>query len=159
MPEPLDQQALAKMADDNLSRVVAGQEPVRGTIDVYEAIARALKYNLDQRVELMQQAVKLRELNLASYQGLPNIVAGSGYAGRDNTLASSSESILTGRQSLEPSTSSERNNVVADITLSWNILDFGLSYVRAQQAADQVLIQQEARRRALNRIVEDVRTS
>ncbi|MGL4496413.1 MAG: TolC family protein, partial [Beijerinckiaceae bacterium] len=157
--EPLDQQALAKMADDNLSRVVAGQEPVRGTIDVYEAIARALKYNLDQRVELMQQAVKLRELNLASYQGLPNIVAGSGYAGRDNTLASSSESILTGRQSLEPSTSSERNNVVADITLSWNILDFGLSYVRAQQAADQVLIQQEARRRALNRIVEDVRTS
>ncbi|MGL4325740.1 MAG: TolC family protein [Beijerinckiaceae bacterium] len=159
VPEPLDQATLAAKADDNLARVVSAQEPVRNSIDVYEAIARALKYNLDQRVELMQQAVRVRELNLANYQGLPNLVAGSGYAGRDNTLASSSESIITGRQSLEPSTSSERNNIVADITLSWNILDFGLSYVRAKQAADQVLIQQEARRRALNRIVEDVRTA
>lgn len=159
VPEPLDQASLVANADHNLARVISEQEPVSRSINVYEAIARALKYNLDQRVELMQQAVKVQELNLANHQGLPNIVAGSGYAGRDNVLASSSESILTGRQSLEPSTSSERNNVVGDITLSWNILDFGLSYVRARQAADQVLIQQEARRRALNRIVEDVRTA
>jgi outer membrane protein TolC len=47
----------------------------------------------------------------------------------------------------------------SDITLSWNVLDFGLSYVRAQQAADKVLIQREERRKALNRIVEDVRTA
>lgn len=159
VPEPLNQATLAKAADDNLSRVVGHQEPVTRSIDVYEAIARALKYNLDQRVELMQQAVKVEELNLANYQGLPNIVAGSGYAGRDNTLASSSESLLTGRQSLEPSRSTERSSVIGDITMSWNVLDFGLSYVRARQAADQVLIQQEARRRALNRIVEDVRTA
>jgi outer membrane protein TolC len=150
---------MARMADDTMSRVTAQQEPVRQSIDVYEAIARALKYNLDQRVELMQQAVRSQELNLANYQGLPGLVAGSSFSGRDNVLASSSQSILTGRQSLEPSTSSDRSSAIGDVALSWNILDFGLSYVRARQAADQVLIQQEARRRALNRIVEDVRTA
>lgn len=158
-PEPLETASLERMADDNLSRVVANQEPVRTVIDVNTAIAYALKYNLDQRVELMQQAVKSSELNLASYQGLPNLVAGSAFSGRDNYSASSSVSVRTGVQSLVPSYSTDRLGVVNDLTLSWNILDFGLSYVRSRQAADQVLIQEEARRRALNRIVEDVRTA
>jgi outer membrane protein TolC len=158
-PKPLDDGALTKIAADNMSRVVSAQEPVSGSIDVYEAIARALKYNLDQRVELMQEAVNLQELKLAGYQGLPNLVANSGYTGRNNVDASSSFSVLSGQESLEPSTSSDKNVLDADITLSWNILDFGLSYVRAQQAADKVLMQREARRKALNRIVEDVRTA
>ncbi len=158
-PRPIETTALAAIANDRLARVTAGQEPVSGSIDVFEAIARALKYNLDQRVELMQEAVKLGELKIANQQGLPAIVASSGYAGRDNVLGSSSQSILTGRQSLEPSTSASRENVLSDLAFSWNILDFGLSYVRSKQAADQVLIQQEARRKALNRIVEDVRTA
>jgi outer membrane protein TolC len=158
-PEPLEQSDLAKIADSNMSRVVSAQEPVSGSIDVYEAIARALKYNLDQRVELMQEAVNVQELNLAGYQGLPNLVANSNYTGRNNLLASSSFSVLSGQQSLEPSTSSDKNILESDITLSWNVLDFGLSYVRAKQTADKVLIQREARRKALNRIVEDVRTA
>jgi outer membrane protein TolC len=159
IPEPIDQNALAKIADSNMSRVVSAQEPVSGPIDVHEAIARALKYNLDQRVELMQEAVNLQELNLAGYQGLPNLVLNSGYAGRNNVLASSSFSVLSGQESLEPSTSSDKNILDTDLTLSWNVLDFGLSYVRASQAADKVLAQREARRKALNRIVEDVRTA
>ncbi|MFP3542074.1 TolC family protein [Rhizobium sp. SIMBA_035] len=158
-PEPLDQNALARIADTNMARVVSAQEPVSRPIDVYEAIARALKYNLDQRVELMQEAVNLRELTLAGYQGLPNLVVNSGYTGRSNVLASSSFSVLSGQQSLEPSTSSDKNILDSDITLSWNVLDFGLSYVRAKQAAEKVLMQREARRKALNRIVEDVRTA
>jgi outer membrane protein TolC len=39
------------------------------------------------------------------------------------------------------------------------VLDFGLAYVRAQQAADQRLISAESRRKVVNRILEDVRTS
>jgi hypothetical protein len=158
-PIPIDQKELGGIADDSMSRVASEQEPIHGAIDVNEAIARALKYNLDQRVELMQEAVNLQELKLATYQGLPNVVVNSGYTGRDNVLASSSYSVLSGQQSLEPSTSSDKNSLEADITLSWNVLDFGLSYVRAHQAADKVLIQREARRKALNRIVEDVRTA
>ena len=158
-PEPVGVDALAVRVGGVVDRAFAAQEPIGGAIDIYEAIARALKYNLDHRVEIMQQAVRSQELRLAHHQGLPALVAGGGYAGRDNTLASASESIVTGRQSLEPSTSSERSNTLGDITLSWNVLDFGLSYVRARQAADQVLIQGELRRKALNRIVEEVRAA
>jgi outer membrane protein TolC len=39
------------------------------------------------------------------------------------------------------------------------VLDFGLSYVRAQQKSNEVLISQERRRKVANRIIEDVRTS
>jgi outer membrane protein TolC len=47
----------------------------------------------------------------------------------------------------------------SDLTFSWNILDFGLSYVRAQQLADEALIAAETRRRVANRVIEDVRTA
>jgi outer membrane protein TolC len=158
-PEPLTQAQNDAFARTSLLQATAANEPVTRPIDFHEAVARALKYNLDQRVELVQQALRGRELELSTYQGLPSLVASSGYMGRDVPLATSSESILTHRQSLEPSFSSDRNSVSAELALSWNVLDFGLSYVRAKQAADQVMIQSEMRRKVLNRLVEDVRTA
>lgn len=158
-PEPLSQAELGAYAVDKLRRVGSDQPLPSRRIDLYEAFARALKYNLDQRVELMQTAVRARELTFASYSMLPNFVANSGYAGRDNYNASSSISVLTQRQSLEPSYSQDKNFVASDLTLSWNILDFGLSYVRARQASDAVLIAEECRRRVVSRIIEDVRTA
>lgn len=158
-PKPLDSAALRAYADVSLSRVTAGQEPIGRSVDLYEAFARSLKYNLDHRVELMQTAVRVEELNLSRFDMLPNLVASSGYAGRNNYAASSSISVLSKRQSLEPSYSQEKNVVNGDVAFSWNILDFGLSYVRAKQSADQVLIAAEARRRVVNRIIEDTRTA
>lgn len=158
-PKPLTSDESRAFAHDIASRMLADQEPVRGPIDLYEAMARALKYNLDAKVEVAQRAVKLKELDLSNFRLLPNAVVNAGFAGRDNTLASASESILTGRQSLEPSRSSERTNFVDDLTLSWNVLDYGLSYVRAQQTADEALIAEEMRRKIANRVIEDVRTA
>ena len=48
---------------------------------------------------------------------------------------------------------------VHDLAFSWHVLDFGLSYVRAHQSADKVLIANEQKRKVINRIVEDVRTA
>ncbi|MCE4224899.1 TolC family protein [Methylobacterium sp. C25] len=158
-PEPLGQAELGAYAADKLRRVGSDQPLPGPRIDLYEAFARALKYNLDQRVEIMQTAVRAQELSFASYSMLPNFVANSAYAGRDSYAASSSISVLTQRQSLEPSYSQDKNYVFSDLSLSWNILDFGLSYIRARQAADTVLIAEENRRRVVSRIIEDVRTA
>ncbi len=158
-PQPLSSDESAAFTESRLSRLIAEQERVVGAISLHEAMARAVKFNLDTRVEEAQAALRLKELDLSHYKLLPALVAGSGYAGRDNTSASSSQSIQTGRQSLEPSTSSERNLLSADLTFSWNVLDFGLSYVRAQQLADEALIAAETRRRVANRVIEDVRTA
>lgn len=158
-PQPLTPSDRQIAATRNLQRVDAEQEPVTAPIDLYEAMARALRYNLDYRVQVMEQALRSRELDLAGYDMLPQLVASSGYAGRNNFSGASSLSLLTRRQSLEPSTSSERQIFTSDLTLSWDVLDFGLSYVRAQQRSDEVLIALENRRKVANRIIEDVRTS
>jgi len=158
-PQPFQAQQHKDRATDLIQRVAADQEPVTGAIDLYEAMARAIKYNLDSRVELMTLALSKRELDLKSYDMLPKMVATLDYAGRDNDSGGISRSIATGRTSLEPSTSSDRNVLASDLTLSWDVLDFGLSYVRAKQASDEVNISEERKRKVVNRIVEDVRTA
>lgn len=159
VPEPFTSAELNEAASRNFAEVDAEQEPVTAPIDLYEAMARALKYNLDYKVELMEIALRERELNLQRYDMLPQLVANAGYAGRNNFSGASSLSLITRRQSLEPSTSQERDLFTADLSLSWDVLDFGLSYVRAKQGADEVLISQERRRKVANRVIEDVRSS
>lgn len=158
-PEPITSEELANLSEAHLENVTAHQEPVGGSIDLYEAMARALKYNLDHRVEVFQTVVRTTELNLSRYDMLPNLVANSGYAGRDNYNASSSLNLVTQQPNFGASTSQEKDIRSADVAFSWNILDFGLSYVRARQNGDKVMIAAEARRKVANRIVEDVRTA
>ncbi|VAV96951.1 Outer membrane protein [hydrothermal vent metagenome] len=159
-PEGLTSLEVNQFTATNVDLVVANQEPVRGSIGLYEAMARALKYNLDFKVEMMNEALVARKFDLQKYDMLPSLVASSGYAGRDNYAGGSSRLIRPPKTtSLAPSTSSEKNVITGDLTFSWNILDFGLSYVRAKQAANKVLIAEERRRKVVNRIIEDVRTA
>ncbi len=159
MPQAFTASQLIGSADDRLERVTADQEPVQAPISLDEAMARALKYNLDQKVEIMQHALRVKELDLTHYNMLPNFVANSGYAARDKYSGGLSLSLETLQPSLQPSTSQEKKLKTADVGFSWSILDFGLSYVRARQAADKALIAEEMRRKVVHRILEDVRTA
>ncbi len=134
-------------------------DPIQGAISLEEATARALKNNLDLQIELRRKTLTQKQLNLASYDMLPKLVVDLNYNSRSNFSGASSRSLLTGQTSLEPSTSSQKNVFSTALGLSWNILDFGVSYYRAQQAADYVLIQEEQKRSVINRIVQDVRTA
>lgn len=158
-PQPLTKTEITTNARSHLRQVTANQQPVNGPISLYEAMARALKYNLDHRVSAMDATLRIKELDLAHFSMLPNAVASSGYAARDRYNASRSQNILTGQESLAFSTSQEKRMRTADVTFSWNILDFGLSYVRAKQAADKYLIAEEMRRKVVHRVIEDVRTA
>jgi outer membrane protein TolC len=100
-----------------------------------------------------------RQLDLAHYDLLPKVVADAAYAGRSNFSGASSRSLTTGKQSLESSTSADKNIFNTNLTLSWDLLDFGLSYVRAEQAANDVLIAEEDKRRIANRVIQDVRSA
>ncbi|MDH4361571.1 MAG: TolC family protein, partial [Nitrospirota bacterium] len=57
------------------------------------------------------------------------------------------------------STSADKDIFTTNLTLSWDVLDFGLSYVRAEQAANDVLIAEEDKRRIANRVIQDVRAA
>jgi outer membrane protein TolC len=157
--DPFSTQSLTEAAQHNIAHVAINQEALTRPIDLYEAMARALKYNLDYQVETMQTAVRSAELNLSTYDGLPNFVASAGYAARDSYDASSGFNLTTNSSSTSYSTSQDITKRTADLSFSWNILDFGLSYVRARQAADKVMIGREMQRKAVHRLLEDVRTA
>ena len=158
-PEPFSHSQLETMSSGFSTRVMADQEPASEIITLYEAMARALKYNLDFKVEVMQTALRSSELRLAQYNTLPNAVVQSGYSNRDSYLSTGELNLATGKTTAARTTSSEKSDTISDMTFSWNILDFGLSYIHARQSADKVLMAEEARRKVVHKIIEDVRSA
>jgi len=157
--KPIEHGQSEARAREDLQRMFAEQPPLQGPLTLHEAMARAVKYNLEARLKVMEAALAQRQFDLSRFDMLPRASFSGGYAGRSNISASSSESIRTGTQSLEPSTSQDRDRGVADLTLVWNLLDFGVSYVTAQQQADQALIVEERRRKVVHTILQDVRSA
>lgn len=153
-----DEQIRDRVAQDQQS-MYEGQEKVAAPISLDEAVARALKYNLDYRIKLMESALSSGLADVSKFDLLPNVVASAGYAHRDNESGGTSVNIATGAVSLVPSTSQERTRNTAGIEFSWNVLDFGVSYYRAHQQADQYLIAEERRKRVMQNIVQDVRSA
>ncbi len=158
-PTELSDAELDAAVDRNRAGINADREPLSKTVTLYDAMARALKYNLDHKVEVAEQVLREKELNLEHFSLLPGVAANAGYDGRDRYNASSSLNLGTGTQNFGSSTSQEKEIKTSDIAFSWNILDFGLSYVRAHQAADKVLVQNELRRKVAQRVIEDVRSA
>lgn len=156
-PIPLTTEEVESRVKKDRAVLTNEQEPLAGPVDLYEAMARALKYNLEARVELMHKMLAQTQLDLSHYAMLPRLAANAGFDGRSNFSGGTAYSLLTGQQVLQPFTSAEKNIFSADLSLSWNVLDFGLSYLRAKQAADDVLIADEERRRVANRVMQDVR--
>ncbi|MDD5581083.1 MAG: TolC family protein [Methylobacter sp.] len=159
MPEPITQVEQQTSLDTDKQVIFAKQEPILAPITVYEAMARALKYNLNHRVKLMEHAVADGQSDLAKFSLLPDLIATAGYRGRDNFNASSSRSTATGQQSLVTSTSQDRSRKIFDFTLSWNLLDFGISYFQAKQEANRVLVAEESRRKTAQLLMQEVRTA
>ncbi len=156
-PEPFTQDEQLQQLKTDRAEMFDGQEALSGPLTLNEAIARAIKYNLDHRLKLMEEALSQRQLDLSSYSMLPRLTASAGYVGRDTYAASSSMDIATRTQSLVPSTSQDRQRDVADLSFTWNVLDFGVSYYQAKQNADRTLIMQERRRKVVHSLMQQVR--
>lgn len=155
-PEPIPlEEHQARVAADRQT-LYEGQEPLTEPLSLEMAIARALRYNYDHRLAVMEAAYHDQQLTAATYAMLPKLAANAGYVHRENEAASSSISYETRRETLEPSVSSEKVRRTADLTLTWTLLDFGLSYFQAKQQADRLLIMQERKRRVVNNMVKEV---
>ncbi|WP_313461479.1 TolC family protein [Achromobacter sp.] len=158
-PEALSTQDLLKLDQTDRSVMFAQQEPVTGPITLDEAIARAVKYNLQQRLALMERALEDDLIDVQKQGMLPKLTARAGARARNNDYGSSSESLSTGTQSLVPSTSQERDGHTADLQMTWNVLDFGLSYFSAKAQGNKALAAEERRRRVVADIIRQTRTA
>lgn len=134
-------------------------EPIAGPLTLENAIARALKYNLDRRSRMMEEVLALNQFDVSQYDMLPKLVAQAGYLTRDSDRISLSRNAATGDLSPSQFISQERNRVVGDLGMTWNLLDFGMGYFGARQQADRYLIASEKRRRAMHLLMQDVRTA
>jgi outer membrane protein, multidrug efflux system len=157
---PADPMSVADMrarSKADLEKLFARQEPIAQPLTVHDVMARVLKYNLDNKLKVMESALSQRQVDVADMSLLPRMATTAGYVSRSNESASSSKSITTGRQSLETSTSQDQLRRTADLTMAWNILDFGVSYVGALQQRDRALVADERRRKVVHNILQDTR--
>lgn len=158
-PEPISQQDRLLRAQQDRVASFQGVEPVTRPITLADAMARAIQYNLDHKLKRMEEALALGQTELSEKDLLPKLTMHAGYMSRNNQSGASSVSLLSGVQSLEASSSAQRASAEADLSIAWNILDFGLSYIRGQQQADRYLVSQERRRKVIHDIIQEVRQS
>ncbi|HBF08584.1 MAG: transporter [Gammaproteobacteria bacterium] len=128
-------------------------------ITLYEAMARAIVFNLDEEVERRETEYRNLLKKLSETGIWPTLVGSVNSGIRNNDAGSRSRSLLSGRESLEPSTSAERDSQSADLTLSLDILESAISYIASKEAEAETYIAHERHRKVLNRIIEDVRTA
>lgn len=155
-PKPLEQDERERMAAESHAALFAGQDPVTAPLTLSEAMARAIKYQADYRQRQMEQAAASAQLDVAKFDMLPRLMLNAGYSNRTNDSFGYGFN-PAGQIALNPSASQEREIATGSIGFSWNLLDFGVSYFRARQLADQSLILEERRRKALQTLVHDVR--
>lgn len=156
LPVPLDAAQREAIALEAEKKLFEGQEPLNKPVSLYEATARSLKYQMDYRVRMMEQAVATGQLDVGKFDMLPKLTANAGYSTRSNDSFGFGFS-PNGSVATNPSASQERTRDTSGISFTWSLLDFGLSYYRAKQMADQTLIAEERRRKALQNLVQDVR--
>jgi hypothetical protein len=142
--QPASGVEVAEFTGDLAQRIQDPGELVPLQIDVNDAIGRAIKYNANVRAKELEVTVEVAKLSAANAALLPDIVTDSSYYSRSSKASSYSN--------LSPSHGSS-----SDLALSWNILDFGLSYVRARQGGDTALYRAEEYRSAAAKVVEETR--
>lgn len=156
-----DQEVRDRVAADQ-ELIYQAQEPITHPLCFYDALARAFKYNLDYRLKLMEHALARGLSDVSGFDLLPRLTASAGYQVRSNDSGSTSRDLngpTAGQVSAAASTSEQRQHTLSAVELSWNVLDFGVSYYRAKQAAEEVNIAAERRRKVLQNIVQDVRSA
>lgn len=156
-PKPISSADQKVLLDQDRLNTYKDVEMVGINMPLSEAVARGLKYNLEYRAKMMEQAIALGTLDISRYDMLPKVLANAGYNYRNNYFITEATGAYSGNPSLnEPFVNSSKDYGVAGLALSWNLLDFGVSYYAAKQNADSVLVASERRRRTMHLLVQDI---
>jgi outer membrane protein TolC len=159
-PHALTQGELQAIATQDQRRVATEVPVLQGELTLSEAIARALKYNLDHRTKLLEQAYAAGALEASYYDLLPKLSADVDYSTRNNDPIRRSQDSITGAvDQSHPFISSDRTHTATGLGLSWSMLDFGVSYFNAKQQADRVMIASERRRKAMHELMRSVQSA
>lgn len=156
-PQPVSTEHMQSIGQSRWDEIQSSKDSLpSGELELGQALIRALARNTEYRIRSLELAIATGNRKLANIEMLPNLTAQAGYRSRSNELASSSNSVLSGEASLEPSVSSDKYSHSYSLELGWNMLDFGMQYFRAREFAEQELIAGQERRRVMNEITRDL---
>ena len=129
-PTPFSESEINEINQNDRQVALSLVAPITGVITIDEAISRALKYNLDHRVALLKQSLAAGQFEAGKFDMLPKMMAKAGYSWRDDyslryNVNPDSPSEIDEEQSLDLSV--DKSHRTADLSLSWNLLDFGAS--------------------------------
>ena len=163
-PRVLSPETVLTEAKEDLALLAQVEEAITTPVDFNVAVARAVKYNREQRLKVMEAVLAARQLDVTRFDMLPELTVSAGYKQRDEFAASASTTFDNGSPApldANPTftVSQGKRRVNKDVSFTWNVLDFGLSYVRAGQQADRYLIAKERERKVLHNIIREVRNA
>jgi len=157
-PAPFTDAELKQTAQADRTAMFSQQQPLSGPVTLDEAMARAIRYNLDHRLKMMEEVLGQKQLDLSNFDMLPKLTTQAGYTNRSVPLASRSASLSDpNQQALQQSYSSDQNDRTADLGFTWNLLDFGVSYFEAKEQSDRVLVLEQRRRKVVQLMMQQVR--
>jgi outer membrane protein TolC len=156
-PTPFTQAERVEAAKADRTAMFADEPPLAGPVTLEEAMARAIRYNLDHRLKMMEEVLGQKQLDVSNFSMLPQLTAQAGYTTRGTPLATSSQGLYTNSEVVPPSYSTDQNDRTADLTFSWNLLDLGVSYYEAKEQADRVLVLEQRRRKVVELMMQQVR--
>ena len=164
-PEPITVDVISESVKGDLAKINEVKEKnnllKQGLkVDLYTAIALAIENNKDLKVKIFETALSNKKIEDVEFDMLPAMSANAGYTGSDRYKATTSATVPSndkaGAMGSTHSTSRDREVNEQDIGFSWNVLDFGLSYIRAGQSSDRYLISRELERKTASNIKRDV---
>ena len=164
-PEPITVDVISESVKGDLAKINEVKEKnnllKQGLkVDLYTVIALAVENNKDLKVKIFETALSNKKIEDVEFDMLPAMSANAGYTGSDRYKATTSATVPSndkaGAMGSTHSTSRDREVNEQDIGFSWNVLDFGLSYIRAGQSSDRYLISRELERKTASNIKRDV---
>lgn len=153
--KPVDNAVLLDIVEEDRQKIYQSSNGAEQGMKIEDALARAIKYNLDTKVAELDALIAADDVTLQMLNALPSLNAKVQRQGRSNEGGSSSFSVLTNSESLQPSISQEQYRNVVRLSAEWNLLDTGINVWRGKTASDQMLIAQERRRKIYQGVVQD----
>ncbi|MFQ5729159.1 MAG: TolC family protein [Waddliaceae bacterium] len=133
----------------------AGVELERKSMTLDDMVEVALRRNLYLLVKKWECAIQQEAATGAKLDMLPELLASADDTQRSNKPASTSE-YMDGSPPFPPSFSSEERTKNWDVTLTWNMLDFGISYFRSRQETNRILMQKLEYERMKQNLILDI---
>lgn len=131
------------------------KKPVK-SLTLSEVIGFALNRNLDLLVKEMQHEIQQEIENQQKLKMLPSLTLGGEFSGRSKHRGSISQPLFGSSPPSGGSISRERTTKTVDLTLAWNLVDFGLAYFATKREMNRSTILELQYTRARQNLILDV---